>query len=90
MPVILMSLLFIIIPYVAAEGINCHGSAGCDLGWTDASLQSIIDRLDKTSTDQKWGPGEHIVCVNHLCAFTQKWDQDITQPDALQKLKDLK
>ena len=62
----------------------------CDLGGLGASLQDIVDRLATTPSDQKWGPGDHIVCVSHLCAFTQKWDQDISQPDALQKLKDLK
>ena len=87
---VLTTFLFSIASLVAALGINCRGSAMCDLGGNNgATLSQLIKRVEEMPAHFSWGPGEHIVCVSHLCAFTQNWDKYIDQPLALEKLRDL-
>jgi len=75
---------------VTALGINCGGSALCDLGGLGANLLDLIQVVEAVPDGDKFGPGVHIGCAGHLCAFTQNYDQDITAGTTLAKLNDLK
>ena len=74
---------------VTALGINCRGSALCDIGDLGGNLPGLIELVANIPSTDSFGPGEHIACAGHLCAFTQNTSDNITQGDALDKLNDL-
>ncbi|KFY39723.1 hypothetical protein V495_05761 [Pseudogymnoascus sp. VKM F-4514 (FW-929)] len=62
---------------IAAEGINCHGSANCDTEPEQLSLSTLVD-LVKGADDNRWyNNGEKIACMwenffsGAFCAFWQ-------------------
>ncbi len=72
---------------VTALGINCRGSALCDIGQLGGNLAGLIELVGNIpDTDT----GAHIACAGHLCAFSQNYDEDIDKQTALDKLNDLK
>ncbi len=75
---------------VTALGINCGGSALCDLGGLGADLGNLLQVVEAVPDGKTFGPGAHIGCAGHLCAFTQNYDHDITAGTALAKLNNLK
>lgn len=85
----LLSLTSTIISTTTAEGINCHGSALCDIGIVGGTLPGLIKIVNDLPEDKTYGPGEHIACQGHLCAFSQKTDDTITKAVAVEKLNDL-
>ena len=74
---------------VTALGINCRGSALCSIGDLGGSLSGVIKIVGDLPSDDSFGPGEHIACQGHLCAFTQQYAQNITAGDALSLLNGL-
>ena len=74
---------------VIALGINCRGSALCTIGDLGGTLSGVIDIVGNIPSGDSFGPGEHIGCQGHLCAFSQNYDQNITAGDALNLLNGL-
>lgn len=74
---------------VTALGINCRGSALCTIGQLGGTLSGVIDLVGNIPSGDSFGPGQHIACQGHLCAFTQNYDQNITAGDALNLLNGL-
>lgn len=85
----LLSLAFTNIPTTTAEGINCHGSALCDIGIVGGTLPGLIKIVNDLPEDKTYGQGEHIACQGHQCAFSQKTDETINKAVAVGKLNDL-
>lgn len=74
---------------ITALGINCRGSALCTIGDLGGSLSGVIDIVRDMPSGDSFGPGEHIACQGHLCAFSQNYAQNITAGDALNLLNGL-
>ena len=74
---------------VTALGINCRGSALCTIGQLGGSLSGVIELVGNIPSGDSFGPGQHIACQGHLCAFTQNYEQNITAGDALNLLNGL-
>ena len=74
---------------ITALGINCRGSALCTIGDLGGSLSGVIDIVMDMPSGDSFGPGEHIACQGHLCAFSQNYAQNITAGDALNLLNGL-
>lgn len=74
---------------VTALGINCGGSAYCDLGGLGADLGNLLQVVEAVPDGKTFGPCAHIGCAGHLCAFTKNYDHDITAGTALAKLNNL-
>lgn len=75
---------------VSALGINCRGSALCDIGFVGGNLAGLIKLVEDIPDGKTFNPKQHIACQGHLCAFTQHWAEDVTKELALEKLNDLK
>lgn len=63
--------------HIAALGINCRGSFVCNTGAITCGIADLQDQVNMLDDDASFGPGEHIACCDHLCAFTQNTDEDI-------------
>lgn len=61
----------------------------CDLGGLGANLADLIEVVEAVPDTDSFGPGMHIGCAGHLCAFTQNYDQNITAGAALGNLNDV-
>ncbi|OCL14191.1 killer toxin [Glonium stellatum] len=63
---------------IAAEGINCHGSANCDTAPDAPQLIDLVALIDHIDDNRFYNNGEQIACQNEaffkgaVCAFTQK------------------
>lgn len=88
-PSTIISPLLLVATTVTALGINCRGSAFCDLGEAGGKLNQLIKKVERLPDGKKTKPGAHIACVGHLCAFTENWDKPIGKKRALEKLNDL-
>jgi hypothetical protein len=84
----LIPILFVT-PGVYGLGINCRGSALCDIGDVGGTLDGVIKIVQDIEDGKTFTPGEHIACQGHLCAFSQRYDKDVTKQLALEKLLDL-
>ena len=70
-------------------GINCRGSAFCDIGDLGGNLAGVIEIVQQIPDGDTFSPGEHIACAGHLCAFSQNYNDNVTKETALDKLNDL-
>lgn len=87
-PSALLSIIFSV-SSVTALGINCRGSALCTIGGLGGSLSGLIDIVGNIPSGDSFGPGVHIGCQGHLCAFSQNYDDNVTAGDALDLLNGL-
>ncbi|KAJ6576048.1 Kp4-domain-containing protein [Mycena vulgaris] len=55
---------------VADLGINCQGSRLCDGNAFDTSSQ-LVEYINQASDGTWFNNGQHIACVNSICAFLQ-------------------
>lgn len=64
--------------HATALGINCRGSFACPTDLITCGIADLQDQINMLDDDAQFGPGEHVACCDHLCAFTQQTDQTIS------------